>query len=213
MPQPQPQVKNINNLNYEDQDYTGFSLQLNQTQSDDQAFIAHPPRPYSHSMKYNDPSRIQHPPPGYPPQVVQQPVQHFPQHHTINENPFHQQNYTQYGRDSYSPDVNRRSSIEQPEFRKYSHTDQRYMGESWNGYAANQFQPQMYPSQMHQRQSEPERKMNLNMKSTIDKKSNSQCEEPDRKSSTNYDEVAGGYDINSPELIEKAYELAKDQAG
>jgi len=214
----QQQMSNAQNLNYEDQDSNGFSLQLNQTQPDAPGFMYPFQRSYSHSMKYNDPSRIQQPFHQYPQNVMQPPVQHFTQHQNINENPFkNQQTYVDYGRDSYSPDANRRSYIEQPEFKGYGNTNQRFMEESWHGYPPNQFPAQMYPSQIQQRASIPEEKMNIktnsSRSSTIDIKSTSQGEDLEVKSSSNYEEIANGYDINSPELIEKACEFAKDQAG
>lgn len=88
-----------------------------------------------------------------------------------------------------------------------------YNRDSWTGYQTSGFQPQAYPSQAQPAQSPPERKLKTDSSrsSTVDMKS--QSEEPEAKSSSNYEDVNGGYELSATELMERAYELAKDQSG
>lgn len=209
----QPPPARAQDFDYEDQDNCGFSLQLNRTEDETPVMGSNFQRSYSHSMKYNDSSRIQ----GYNHGGVPQQMHPNMHHQNMHGTPFvNHLGYSPYERDTYSPDVNRRAYIDPHQMKRYSHHNPHMLQENWQGYHHSQFQPQAYPNQTQMRQSVPEKSMKMrtdSSRSSFDMNSVSQGEDMEAKSLSNYEEGPNGYDINSPELVEKAYEFAKDQAG
>lgn len=209
----QGQPKQSDNLEYEDQESFGFALQLNRTEAETPVGGPTFQRTYSHSMKYNDPSRIQN----YHHGGAHQQMQPSMGHQNMHGSSFRQNHgYSHYERDTYSPDVNRRSYMEAQEMGRFSHHNPPMMQEGWQGYNQSHMQPQMYPNPTQVRQSAPERSMKLrtdSSRSSIDMNSVSQGEDMEAKSLSNFEEGPNGYNVDSPELVEKAYDFAKDQAG
>ena len=159
-----PSPHNIQNTNYEDQDQSGFALQLTKVQSEPPAMQQYQ-RPHSQSMGYNEHHRVN----AYPINMMNQAVPQAPIQQNISANPFGAQPpYQDPQVESFHPGMARNSYAESPDSRRMSMNSQGYGQYSWQGYPQNSFQtqPQVYPPQAHLRQSVPERQPIFNTDSS-----------------------------------------------